>query len=596
MKKLFLILFLVVGYFANGQILQEPNVYGYKFKRVGSDSLHFIPRDTMQVPTRYNGLSFIANKGGALYYWNGTKWASFSSSGSSYTFTNGITESGGTVKLGGILSENTTILGNNHDFNIDSFSTIGFHGKSNDPGDVVSRKSIYTINSDDAGEDGLFLKSENNSDGDFAQVRLVGNEINMRANNYSIGVSGGFNISSLNATLSTTGKKIMLRDTATGLVQNIDPALIAGSTNSNVGAKYRLAIPNTNNIKTLDLSKSVKGDTATTNEIAIALDNDVTTPDPYSTYGYDSTKGWKKQAVIDLTGALQDYELFYDKNDSTADGRGTIKARAATGGSGSAVGKLFFKTGVTTYAPDVGDSFIVNSSFKGKRIVLFRDTDHEDSSVTFGWYKNIDTIFFNPVLSENETVTIYLYDSTGMYDVALEQPPTPPCTPVDMDYDLLTGGVSQSPANQWNFTTTSDHASNSLTSLPANGYFEAQIPGTSMVVGIDDNSTPNDYWVTSQAGTARWEYAIFNFSGNVYAIEEGDALTTPTIAASVGSNTHFRIIRVGTTVKLQLSSDGTTFTDTYTFPTTSAATLYAKASNGSGLNRTVINPKTCGFE
>ena len=100
MKKLFLILFLVVGYFANGQILQEPNVYGYKFKRVGSDSLHFIPRDTMQVPTRYNGLSFIANKGGALYYWNGTKWASFSSSGSSYTFTNGLTESGGTVKLG----------------------------------------------------------------------------------------------------------------------------------------------------------------------------------------------------------------------------------------------------------------------------------------------------------------------------------------------------------------------------------------------------------------------------------------------------------------------------------------------------------------
>jgi hypothetical protein len=97
MKKLFLILFLVVGYFANGQILQEPNVYGYKFKRVGSDSLHFIPSDTLQVPTRYNGLSFIANKGGALYYWNGTKWASFSSSGSSYTFTNGLTESGGVV-------------------------------------------------------------------------------------------------------------------------------------------------------------------------------------------------------------------------------------------------------------------------------------------------------------------------------------------------------------------------------------------------------------------------------------------------------------------------------------------------------------------
>ena len=37
-------------------------------------------------------------------------------------------------------------------------------------------------------------------------------------------------IDSLNYTLSTTGKKIMLRDTATGLVQNIDPALLTGAT------------------------------------------------------------------------------------------------------------------------------------------------------------------------------------------------------------------------------------------------------------------------------------------------------------------------------------------------------------------------------
>jgi len=39
---------------------------------------------------------------------------------------------------------------------------------------------------------------------------------------------GRFVIDSLNYTLSTTGKKIMLRDTASGLVQNIDPALLGG--------------------------------------------------------------------------------------------------------------------------------------------------------------------------------------------------------------------------------------------------------------------------------------------------------------------------------------------------------------------------------
>jgi hypothetical protein len=40
---------------------------------------------------------------------------------------------------------------------------------------------------------------------------------------------GTFKIDTLNYTLSTIGKKIMLRDTASGLVQNIDPALLSGS-------------------------------------------------------------------------------------------------------------------------------------------------------------------------------------------------------------------------------------------------------------------------------------------------------------------------------------------------------------------------------
>jgi len=39
---------------------------------------------------------------------------------------------------------------------------------------------------------------------------------------------GKLKIDTINYTLSTTGKKIMLRDTATGLVENIDPALIGG--------------------------------------------------------------------------------------------------------------------------------------------------------------------------------------------------------------------------------------------------------------------------------------------------------------------------------------------------------------------------------
>lgn len=52
-------------------------MYGYKFKRVGADSLLFIPSDTLRIPTSYNGLSYVAKIGSTLYYWGGTKWLQF---------------------------------------------------------------------------------------------------------------------------------------------------------------------------------------------------------------------------------------------------------------------------------------------------------------------------------------------------------------------------------------------------------------------------------------------------------------------------------------------------------------------------------------
>jgi len=60
--------------------------------------------------------------------------------------------------------------------------------------------------------------------GDTSFVEVDGaNGISIKA------FDGSLRIPLLNYTLSTTGKKIMLRDTATGLVENIDPALIGTS-------------------------------------------------------------------------------------------------------------------------------------------------------------------------------------------------------------------------------------------------------------------------------------------------------------------------------------------------------------------------------
>jgi hypothetical protein len=78
---------------------------------------------------------------------------------------------------------------------------------------------------------------------------------------------GKLSIDTLNYTLSTAGKKIMLRDTATGLVQNIDPALLAGvniynsdgalTANRTVDAdSNELVIINSNNFEIYDINSN----------------------------------------------------------------------------------------------------------------------------------------------------------------------------------------------------------------------------------------------------------------------------------------------------------------------------------------------------
>jgi hypothetical protein len=67
-------------------------------------------------------------------------------------------------------------------------------------------------------------------DGNFSRLYLYRDSILI---NPSV---GNFLIDTLNYTLSTTGKKILIRDTATGLVQNIDPSLLGGGSTSPAGS------------------------------------------------------------------------------------------------------------------------------------------------------------------------------------------------------------------------------------------------------------------------------------------------------------------------------------------------------------------------
>jgi len=141
-------------------------------------------------------------------------------SGSSYTAGNGLTLSGSQFKLGGTLTENTTIDGDTYNFSIQNVEQSSIIAN-----DEVTISSITgsSIRQFIASNTYSGLISQNGS-GRVSSSLVYYDSIVLNPG------LGNLKIDSLNYTLSTTGKKIMLRDTATGLVQNIDPSLIVGAT------------------------------------------------------------------------------------------------------------------------------------------------------------------------------------------------------------------------------------------------------------------------------------------------------------------------------------------------------------------------------
>jgi len=146
------------------------------------------------------------------------------------------------LTAGSTLTGNNTIDASGTSFIFDSLSTTsqssGFITKTG----VFNTKSYMLVGSTEA-----LLRTNNTALGKYgllsafdreALMQVTGNygtsEIRIM-DNAQVGVAikppnGKVFIDSLGYTLSTTGKKIMIRDTATGLVENIDPALIGGAT------------------------------------------------------------------------------------------------------------------------------------------------------------------------------------------------------------------------------------------------------------------------------------------------------------------------------------------------------------------------------
>jgi len=154
-----------------------------------------VPSGTRSGVWNADGAVAVDTSNHRLYFYSGGSWR-YSTSGTG----------GGTPTLqqvltaGSTVDQDNTISSEGFDFRIQTdFTTANFFNQ-------------------------FFSVAVDNNASEVSALKIYPDSIRVEPD------SGKLYIDSLNYTLSTTGKKIMLRDTATGLVQNIDPALIGGST------------------------------------------------------------------------------------------------------------------------------------------------------------------------------------------------------------------------------------------------------------------------------------------------------------------------------------------------------------------------------
>ena len=264
MKKILLFLLMLVSVAAISQPANYLNIRSrYNLIAVKTDSGFHVPgystipnyRGGVWTGSGNVGVDTVNHK---FYFYSGGSWRE---AGATYTFTNGLTESGGTVTL----TNDTTAFANSF-YGTNAVGRRGYRPLSeimqniyNTDGTLTGNRVVtgghktltFLFDEDlsgsgmtgvnygsfigfDAGQvlmtqngsgiivqDGLIYQSVSNTGGygsDINLTKLGGIEIFPNR--------GNLKIDTLNYTLSTTGKKIMLRDTATGLVQNIDPALL----------------------------------------------------------------------------------------------------------------------------------------------------------------------------------------------------------------------------------------------------------------------------------------------------------------------------------------------------------------------------------
>ncbi|MDH7463989.1 hypothetical protein QEG73_21990 [Chitinophagaceae bacterium 26-R-25] len=109
----------------------------------------------------------------------------------------------------------------------------------------------------------------------------------------------------------------------------------------------------------------------------------------------------------------------------------------------------------------------------------------------------------------------------------------------------------------------------------SDGYLQTKYTATdakNVILAFNTTKENVQYQTPPGSGTVNYEAAIMLYNGILYYMDNGGAATTSGYTLTIGD--YVRISRTGSTLKLQTSSNGTTWTDRYTFTFSSTADLF----------------------
>lgn len=295
------------------------------------------------------------------------------------------------------------------------------------------------------------------------------------------------------------------------------------------------------------------------------LTNDASAPGTNKVYGTNASgvKGYQSTTVVNLTSPTNGQILVYQDGEWVNVDNNPVIPESQTA----------FKVGSSGMA--AGDSVYTDAALIGKQVKVYREGERMYVDTVYGIESDTSTgtITFHPYMLTGEKVII----EAGNYSTN-----TPVITLEDLDFptqvNLTNTGTTWSATNATSLYNGYGLSNKKLAS-GQDGYIRARYTttdGVSAIITFNTSNTNEKYANNPASPTVyNYEAGAFVFSGTLYRLDNNTA------AASVGSITvgdYYRIIRAGSTLKLQTSPDASVWTDKYTYSFSSTADLFINAN------------------